>query len=131
MELGTITINGLSLPITDCKSWRVAGTSPFCVKNLDATKCSTCKERETRNGNYLDPPLLFGAPGAAERPTAPPSLGMGDVVANVTSAVGFKPCGGCARRKAAMNKATPGWVGGILLRSSKLVDRLRARVWKR
>ena len=57
--------------------------------------------------------------------------GIGDTVAAVTTAAGIKPCGGCARRKAAMNKATPGWVGGILLRSSQLVDRLKARVWKR
>jgi hypothetical protein len=57
--------------------------------------------------------------------------GIGDVVAAATTAVGVKPCGGCARRKAAMNKATPGWVSTILLRSSKLVDRLKARVWKR
>lgn len=57
--------------------------------------------------------------------------GLGDVVAGATTAVGIKPCGGCAKRKAAMNKATPNWVSRILLRSSKLVDRLRARVWKR
>jgi len=57
--------------------------------------------------------------------------GIGDVVAGATTAVGIKPCGGCAKRKAAMNKATPNWVSRILLRSSKLVDRLRARVWKR
>jgi len=59
------------------------------------------------------------------------TLGLGDVVAGATTAVGIKPCGGCAKRKAAMNKATPNWVSRILLRSSKLVDRLRARVWKR
>jgi len=57
--------------------------------------------------------------------------GIGDVVAAATTAVGVKPCGGCAKRKAAFNKATPGWLSRILLRSSKLVDRLRARVWKR
>ena len=131
MKLGTITISGVSLPIMDCKSWRVAGTSPFCVKNLDATKCATCQQRETRNGNYLDPPIMFGEPAAFEQPIVPRRPGMGDVVAAATNAVGIKTCGGCARRKAAMNKATPGWVGGILLRSSQLVDRLKARVWKR
>jgi hypothetical protein len=61
----------------------------------------------------------------------PLRVGLGDVVAGATTAVGIKPCGGCARRKAAMNKATPGWVSTILLRSSQLVDRLKARVWKR
>ena len=40
--------------------------------------------------------------------------GIGDAVAAVTTAVGIKPCGGCAKRKDAMNKATPGWVGKIL-----------------
>jgi len=57
--------------------------------------------------------------------------GIGDVVAGATTAVGVKPCGGCAKRKAALNKATPNWVSRILLRSSQLVDRLKARVWKR
>jgi len=58
-------------------------------------------------------------------------VGMGDVVAAATTAVGVKPCGGCAKRKAALNRATPGWLSRILLRSSQLVDRLKARVWKR
>lgn len=42
------------------------------------------------------------------------SPGIGDTVAAVTTAAGIKPCGGCAKRQAAMNKATPGWVGKIL-----------------
>ena len=57
--------------------------------------------------------------------------GIGDTVAAVTTAAGIKPCGGCKKRQAALNKATPGWVSRILLRSSQLVDRLKARVWKR
>lgn len=40
--------------------------------------------------------------------------GVGDVVAGATKAVGIKPCGGCQKRQAALNKATPGWVGKIL-----------------
>ena len=59
------------------------------------------------------------------------SPGIGDTVAAVTTAAGIKPCGGCKKRQAALNKATPGWLSRILLRSSKLVDRLKARVWKR
>ena len=59
------------------------------------------------------------------------SPGIGDTVAAVTTAAGIKPCGGCKKRQAALNKATPGWLSGILLRSSQLVDRLKARVWKR
>ena len=57
--------------------------------------------------------------------------GIGDTVAAVTTAAGIKPCGGCKKRQAALNKATPGWLSRILLRSSELVDRLKARVWKR
>ena len=59
------------------------------------------------------------------------SPGIGDTVAAVTTAAGIKPCGGCKKRQAALNKATPGWLSGILLRSSQLVDRLKARVRKR
>jgi len=55
-------------------------------------------------------------------------VGMGDVVAAATTAVGVKPCGGCAKRKAALNKATPGWLSRILLQTSRVVDRLRACV---
>ena len=31
-------------------------------------------------------------------------IGLGDVVTNVTSAVGIKPCGGCKRRAMALNR---------------------------
>jgi hypothetical protein len=41
-------------------------------------------------------------------------FGLGDVVAGATKAVGIKPCGACQKRQAALNKATPGWVGKIL-----------------
>lgn len=30
-------------------------------------------------------------------------VGLGDVIKRATSAVGIKPCGGCARRAAALN----------------------------
>jgi len=39
--------------------------------------------------------------------------GLGDVVAGATKAVGIKPCGGCAKRQAALNRATPNWVRRI------------------
>ena len=64
-------------------------------------------------------------------PSAVASTGLGDTVAAVTTAAGIKPCGGCKKRQAALNKATPGWLSRILLRSSQLVDRLKACVWKR
>lgn len=47
-------------------------------------------------------------------PGAKPTPGVGDVVAGATKAVGIKPCGACQKRQAALNKATPGWVGKIL-----------------
>lgn len=42
--------------------------------------------------------------------------GLGDVVAGATSAAGVTPCGGCLRRKAALNRATPAWVKRLLHR---------------
>jgi hypothetical protein len=32
------------------------------------------------------------------------AIGLGDVVQRVTYAIGIKPCGGCERRAAAMNR---------------------------
>jgi hypothetical protein len=32
-------------------------------------------------------------------------IGLGDVVKKLTRAVGVRPCGGCARRAAALNRA--------------------------
>ena len=40
--------------------------------------------------------------------------GVGDVVAGATKAVGIKPCGACQKRQAAMNRATPSIIRGIL-----------------
>jgi hypothetical protein len=33
--------------------------------------------------------------------------GLGDVVAAATKAIGIKPCGGCQRRREALNKLMP------------------------
>jgi hypothetical protein len=123
MTIGTLNVSGISLPIIDCKSWRVAGTSPFCTRNLDATKCDTCEQRETREGNIIDPPLFLGAGPAPARAkltkemqppapgtVAPPRMrGLGDVVAAMTSAVGIKAnsCGPCAKRREALNRLVP------------------------
>lgn len=35
------------------------------------------------------------------------SRGLGDTIAKVTKAVGIKPCGGCARRRALLNRLVP------------------------
>jgi len=33
-----------------------------------------------------------------------PPVGLGDVVKRVTTAVGFRPCGGCQKRAQALNR---------------------------
>lgn len=40
--------------------------------------------------------------------------GLGDVVAGATKAVGVKPCGGCQKRREALNRATPNYVRRLL-----------------
>ena len=37
----------------------------------------------------------------------PRSTGLGDTFAKATKAVGIKPCGGCKKRQAALNKLVP------------------------
>jgi len=46
--------------------------------------------------------------------------GLGTAIKAATSAVGIKPCGGCERRAAQLDAATPGWAA-----------RLLARLWRR
>lgn len=59
-----------------------------------------------------------------EREGEPPPFepGVGTVIAKVTTAAGVKPCGGCKRRQAQLDKATPryvrrllGWAGRVPL----------------
>lgn len=35
------------------------------------------------------------------------SLGLGDTIAKATKAIGIKPCGGCKKRQAKLNKLVP------------------------
>lgn len=35
------------------------------------------------------------------------STGLGDTIAKITKSVGIKPCGGCKKRQAALNKLVP------------------------
>jgi hypothetical protein len=35
------------------------------------------------------------------------SDGLGDTIANITKAIGIKPCGGCKKRQAKLNKLFP------------------------
>lgn len=36
-----------------------------------------------------------------------PSAGLGDTIAKATKAIGIKPCGGCKKRQAKLNKLVP------------------------
>ena len=51
-----------------------------------------------------------------DRKVTPPETmqGLGDVLAGATKAVGIKPCAGCQKRQAAMNRATPSYVRRVL-----------------
>ena len=40
--------------------------------------------------------------------------GLGTAIKTATTAVGIKPCGGCERRAAQLDAATPGWIAGLL-----------------
>lgn len=54
--------------------------------------------------------LLFGQPVPVVVVPAPKPAkwtGLGDVVASATKAVGIKPCGGCKKRQAWLNKVVP------------------------
>jgi hypothetical protein len=58
-------------------------------------------EPKTVPANQAEPPQPHQVriPGfAADR-----SIGLGDAVSGVAQALGFRPCGGCARRASALN----------------------------
>ena len=120
LTTATITVRGVSLPVVDCRQWVVQGATPVCRQGLDVAGCIECAERVSREGDLQNPPLLDVGPsqGAARRrdntgsvQLPPPQergwRGLGDVVASVTSAVGIKPCGGCNKRREALNKLVP------------------------
>ena len=118
LHIGTVTVRpDLSLPIVDCKGWYVAGREARCRKGLDVFGCPSCPQRVSREGDLRNPPV-YGrgdapAPRAAPVPPsaqpAPPERirGLGDVVHKVTSRLGIRECGGCKKRREALNKAVP------------------------
>ena len=118
LHIGTVQVRpGVELPIVDCKGWYVAGTAARCRKGLDVTACATCAEREGRDGDLRNPPVYGRGDAAPARPApVPPSAqpkpvervrGLGDVVHKVTSKLGIRECGGCKKRREALNKAVP------------------------
>ena len=66
-------------------------------------------ERRERCFRIIDGDLVVSECQAAE-----PETGLGDVIAGATKAVGIKPCGGCQKRQAAMNRVTPSIIRRIL-----------------
>ena len=105
--------------VPDCKSCQVQNYSPRCLRGLDMKTCATCDKRESRNGDYHHPPLVIvsmsvpspqqAAPKPAEpaAPASEPMRGLGDAVAKVTKTLGIKECGGCKKRREALNKLVP------------------------
>jgi hypothetical protein len=121
LHVGHVRISPtVMLPIVDCRKWRVVHGAPECVLGRDVNACAACEVRESREGNLREPPVL----GTEPRPAAAPAFslsaeampaepqrqpwrGMGDVVASATKLVGIQPCGGCQRRREALNRLMP------------------------
>jgi len=57
-------------------------------------------EDPTRKDEAQSRPYRVRLPGFG----ADEAIGLGDVVQRMTYAIGIKPCGGCERRAAAMNR---------------------------
>ena len=57
-------------------------------------------ENPTAKGEAQSKPYQVRLPGFI----ADEAVGLGDVVQRMTYAIGIKPCGGCERRAAAMNR---------------------------
>lgn len=121
-EYGHIDIGrGIRLPIIDCKHWFVNGGAAQCAEAHDPAQCATCEHRVSRNGDWQNPPLVgrYSRPVAEsyiEAPQPPKPVqdnptgrwrGLGDVIASATKAIGIKPCGGCQRRREALNRMVP------------------------
>jgi hypothetical protein len=56
--------------------------------------------QERRNDRADSPPRRVRLPGFVNDEP----VGLGDAIKHATSAVGIKPCGGCARRAAVLNR---------------------------
>lgn len=74
-------------------------------------KCSYWSDCGIQNGGCCELGMYSGRPGlracAVCEEYDGPSRGAGDVVHNVAAAVGIKPCGGCKKRQAALNRVVP------------------------
>jgi hypothetical protein len=53
--------------------------------------------------------------------------GLGTVIEQGTKAVGIKPCGGCLKRKEALNAATPRWLRRTITACLGWLERRRGK----
>lgn len=71
------------------------------------TYCKRVVIYGTSSGRAFDPKKDGGHPAAKAALRRMESRGLGDTIAKITSAVGIKPCGGCKKRQAALNRMVP------------------------
>lgn len=120
---GTVRVRGVSLPVIDCRSWRVWHGEAECDRGLPL-ECEICPQRESREGNMTSPPIVgrgtapsvpkpvlhnppLTTPSSTDAPTTA-LRGLGDAVKAVTTALGFtRGCGGCMRRQETLNRLVP------------------------
>ena len=85
-----------------------------CVSKVH---CQTCRDK-TKVGKSFRESLLrvFVLPGDETEFSCPhgrpwgwqkPSSGLGDTIGKIANAIGIKECGGCKKRKEALNKLVP------------------------
>ena len=91
---------------------------PQIIPECDVPKqqfCRLCRDKE--QGREFRSQILgvhgikcgvdFECPKGKPWSHETPSTGLGDTIAKITKAVGIKPCGGCKKRQAALNKIAP------------------------
>jgi hypothetical protein len=61
------------------------------------------EESNNEGATHAREPYRVRLPGFIIEATTE-DIGVGDVIKRITSAVGIQPCGGCARRAAALNR---------------------------
>ena len=103
----------MSLKCYDCDRLPTARQRDIC--NGDAEMLNSV--RDAYVARWLEAGLIQEAPCLERDETPPPrtpawnvkqpSRGLGDTVAKITTKLGIKPCGGCKKRQAALNKAVP------------------------
>jgi hypothetical protein len=92
---------------------KVFTQTPTCTSGLH---CQSCRDRKGGLELRIRWGQHFIMPAGGEAFTCPlgkpwgwqaPSRGLGDTIAKVTRALGIKECGGCKKRKEALNRLVP------------------------